>query len=99
MLLRTRVDRALKTARLTDREKSIVRENRQDFFMTFPPERLWIYFKISRNMDKFNSRNFTERIRRLELRGIEDEFANCESRFVGPIFISKYCTRLRLILI
>ncbi|KAJ6149000.1 hypothetical protein N7471_000199 [Penicillium samsonianum] len=76
-LLRIKVDRALKTSRLTDREKFFVRESRQDFFMTFPPERLWVYFKISRNMDKFDSQDFTKRIADLKLGGIEDEFAIC----------------------
>ena len=47
--------------------------------MNFPPERLWVYAKIARNMDKFDNEDFTRRIADLNLGGIEDEFANRES--------------------
>lgn len=81
MLLRIKVDRALNISPLTDSEKALVRENRQDFFMKFPTERLWLYLKISRNMNKFHSDDFTKRIAALDLKGVEDEFVSCESSY------------------
>lgn len=82
MLLRIKVDRALNISRLTDSEKAIVRRNRQDFVMKFPTERLWLYLKISKNMNKFHPNDFTKRIADLDLKGVEDEFVNCESYYV-----------------
>lgn len=46
--------------------------------MTFPVERLWLYFKIARNLDKFDVDDFTNQIADLELGGVEDKFAKCE---------------------
>lgn len=49
--------------------------------MTFPVERLWLYFKIARNLDKFDDDDFTNQVADLELCGVEDKFAKCEQRF------------------
>ncbi|KAI9930746.1 hypothetical protein MW887_011503 [Aspergillus wentii] len=75
MQLRTKIDRALKTARLNHEDKVCVRLNRQAFFCTFPPERLWIYLKISRNMNRFHPDDFTVQIADLSLDGAEDKYA------------------------
>ncbi|KAJ6078409.1 hypothetical protein N7467_008162 [Penicillium canescens] len=75
MILRTKLDRALKNSCLSNEAKLGVRRNLHAFFMTFPPERLWFYLKISRNMNKFDDQDFTKQIADLELEGIEDEFA------------------------
>ncbi|KAJ5368273.1 uncharacterized protein N7496_008033 [Penicillium cataractarum] len=74
VLLRCRIDMFLKNSRLTDKEKCYVRLSRQIFFMTFPVERLWLYFKIARNLDKFDDDDFTIQIADLELSGVEDKF-------------------------
>lgn len=78
VLLRCRIDTFLKNSRLIDKDKCYVRLSRQVFFMTFPVERLWLYFKIARNLDKFDVDDFTNQIADLELGGVEDKFAKCE---------------------
>ncbi|KAJ5757568.1 uncharacterized protein N7511_006262 [Penicillium nucicola] len=75
MILRTKVDRALKSSCLSNEAKIGVRRSIGAFFMTFPSERLWLYLKISRNMNKFDDQDFTKQTAELELRGIEDTFA------------------------
>jgi hypothetical protein len=68
LLLRIKVDVILNNSCLTNEDKSFVRLSRQAFFMEFPVERLWLYFKIARNMSRSD----------LELNGVEDKFAKCE---------------------
>ncbi|KAJ5672997.1 hypothetical protein N7507_002124 [Penicillium longicatenatum] len=75
VLLRCRIDMFLTGSRLIDKDKSYVRLSRQVFFMTFPIERLWLYFKIARNLDKFDVDEITNQIAGLELGGVEDKFA------------------------
>lgn len=80
MLLRIKVDAALNKSNLTEHEKRSVRLCRQAFFMDFPTERLWLYFKIARNMSKFDSDDFKIQIKDLVLKGTEDKYAKCEPR-------------------
>ncbi|OOQ89162.1 hypothetical protein PEBR_10870 [Penicillium brasilianum] len=75
VLLRCRIDTLLKDSLMIEKVKSSVRLSRQVFFMTFPVERLWLYFKIARNLDKFDNDDFTIQIADLELGGVEDKFA------------------------
>lgn len=56
--------------------------------MTFPVERLWLYFKIARNLDKFDDDDFTNQVADLELCGVEDKFAKCEQRFFFSFDVS-----------
>ena len=88
MILRTKLDRALKTSSLSNEAKFEVRSNLHGFFMEFPLERLWLYLKISRNMNKFDDQDFTKQILDLELGGPEDDFPRCECWFAQPTFIS-----------
>ncbi|CAG8258086.1 unnamed protein product [Penicillium olsonii] len=78
MILRTKLDRALRTSSLSNEAKLEVRSNLRGFFVDFPPERLWLYLKISRNMNKFDDQDFTKQIIDLELEGPEDDFPRCE---------------------
>jgi hypothetical protein len=67
LLLRIKVDVILKDSSLNDLDKDYVRLSRQRFFMEFPIERLWLYFKIARNMGKFDLGDFNKQIADLEL--------------------------------
>ncbi|RJE16936.1 hypothetical protein PHISCL_10727, partial [Aspergillus sclerotialis] len=75
MLLSVKVDAALSSSCLTDTGKYVVRLQRQCFFRTFPPERVWLYVKISQNLNKFCSDDFTIQLAGLVLDGVEDKFA------------------------
>ncbi|RHZ58906.1 hypothetical protein CDV55_105599 [Aspergillus turcosus] len=75
MLLKIKVDAALGKSSLTDQEKWSARLHLQSFFMTFPTERLWLYLKIARNMDKFDLDDFKVQIAPLVLEEIEDKYA------------------------
>jgi hypothetical protein len=79
MLLKIKVDAALGKSCLTDQEKWSARLHLQSFFMTFPTERLWLYLKIARNMDKFGLDDFEVQTAPLVLEGIEDKYVKCES--------------------
>lgn len=79
MLLTIKLDVALGASRITDTKKRCARFHRQCFFMTFPPERLWLYLKVSQNIHMFDLGDFTIQIADLVLDGIEDKFAKCES--------------------
>ncbi|KAJ5894253.1 hypothetical protein N7495_005944 [Penicillium taxi] len=78
LLLRIKMDTLLNNSRLTTEDKYFVRFSRQAFFMEFPVERLWLYFKIGRNLSKFHLEDFTNQIADLELYGAEDKFAKCK---------------------
>lgn len=78
LLLRIKVDVILKDSSLNDLDKDYVRLSRQRFFMEFPVERLWLYFKIARNMGKFDLGDFNKQIADLEITGVEDKFGKCE---------------------
>ncbi|KAL4877068.1 hypothetical protein BJY04DRAFT_222390 [Aspergillus karnatakaensis] len=81
MMLETKVDRALHLSNLTPDEKDLVRAQRQEFFMTFPPERLWLYFKISRNMERCDIDDTGTDLPEPELEGVEDNYAEAIAMF------------------
>jgi hypothetical protein len=78
LLLRIKVDVILNDWCLINEDKIFVKLSRQAFFMEFPVERLWLYFKIARNMSRFDLDDFNKQIADLELDGVEDKFAKCE---------------------
>lgn len=84
LLLRAKLDTALHQSTLPEKDKYFVRHQRQTFFMTFPVERLWLYLKIARNMDKFDSDDFTVQIAELALSGPEDKYAKGGFLFSAP---------------
>ncbi|KAL3472134.1 hypothetical protein BJX99DRAFT_266210 [Aspergillus californicus] len=75
MMLRTKIDSALSRPGLSNVEKDSVRAQRQAFFMTFPPERLWVYFKISRNMCRCDVKDPISKLPELDVCGVEDDYA------------------------
>lgn len=75
MVLRTKLDGALTRSGLSDREKSAFRVQRNTFFISFPVERLWLLFKIMRNMGRCDIDDIETRTPELELGGVEDTFA------------------------
>ncbi|KAL4919625.1 hypothetical protein BDW62DRAFT_199638 [Aspergillus aurantiobrunneus] len=79
VMLRTKLDGALKRSGLSDQEKSAVRAQIHTFFISFPVERLWLYLKIMRNMGRCDIDDIATRTPELELRGIEDGFAEAIS--------------------
>lgn len=67
--------------------------------MTFPPERLWLYFKMARNLSKFDSDDFQIQIEHLMLEGIEDKFSKCELWFIcTKIYLDVVSTDLDLVI-
>lgn len=79
MLLRIKTDKILhRQSRLTNDEKYRVILHRRHLITSLAPARVWLYLKISRNMEKFNSNDFTIQTSDLELNGIEDKFAKCK---------------------
>ncbi|KAL4974601.1 hypothetical protein BDW66DRAFT_161160 [Aspergillus desertorum] len=81
LLLRIKIDSALRLSNLSEDEKQAVRDQRAEFFMTFPVERIWIYLKIARNLNKFREDDFMVQVKPLVLHGVEDGYAEVIARF------------------
>lgn len=79
MLLKIKTDKILHhQSHLTDDEKNRVILHTRHLITSLAPERVWLFLKISRNMGKFHSNDFTIQIADLELDDIEDKFAKCK---------------------
>ncbi|KAL3455898.1 hypothetical protein BJX64DRAFT_271579 [Aspergillus heterothallicus] len=76
VMLKTKLDGALSRSGLSDTEKTAVRNQIHAFYKHFPVERLWLFFKILRNLSRCDRDNLWECMPELELSGTEDEF--CE---------------------
>lgn len=79
MLLRIKLDGALKKSGLSDQEKSAFRGQRDTFFISFPVERLWLLFKIMRNMGRCDIDDIETCTPELELGGVEDMYAESKA--------------------
>ena len=77
-MLRTKLDCALKRCMLSDPDKNAVRAQIHAFCNTFPAERLWLYFKIMRNLSRCDVDDIVAHPPELELGGAEDDFAEGE---------------------
>lgn len=79
MQMRMKTDKIIyHQSALTSIEQSLVTLHRRELITSLAPERVWLYMKVSRNMDKFDTNDFTIQIADLELEGVEDKFAKCE---------------------
>ncbi|OJJ95055.1 hypothetical protein ASPACDRAFT_48162 [Aspergillus aculeatus ATCC 16872] len=74
MVLRTKIDRAISTSKLTEGAKTLVRGRRDVFFGSFPPGRQWLLWKIARNMSRCDVGDTLDPIPILDLNGPEDAF-------------------------
>ncbi|RAH68346.1 uncharacterized protein BO66DRAFT_127541 [Aspergillus aculeatinus CBS 121060] len=72
MVLRTKIDRAISTSKLTEGAKALVRGRRDVFFGSFPPGRQWLLWKIARNMSRCDVGDTLDYIPILDLNGPED---------------------------
>ena len=70
--LRIKMDVAMATIPADDPRKLRVKRVRQDFFITLAPQRIWLYVKLSRNLQNFDLEDFTRQVRPLVLDGPED---------------------------
>lgn len=78
MLLRIKTDKIIHHPfQLTMGERLTFTVHRRHLLISLPPERVWLYLKVSRNINKFDSSDFTVQTSELELEGIEDKFAKC----------------------
>lgn len=74
VMLKTKLDGALGRCRLTEAEKPTVRAQVHKFLSSFPVERLWLYFKILRNLKHCDVDDIWAQKLNLEIDGPEDMF-------------------------
>jgi hypothetical protein len=74
VMLKVKLDSALNRSTLSEVDKSTVRFQIHEFLMSFPVERLWLFFKILRNLRHCDMDDISTRMPELELAGPEDAF-------------------------
>lgn len=70
--LHIKTDSALNRMRAARTTKIWCKETRQAFFATLQPRYIWLYIKVLRNLDKFDTDDFTKQKRPLVCEGFED---------------------------
>ncbi|KAL2815140.1 hypothetical protein BJX63DRAFT_442138 [Aspergillus granulosus] len=81
VMLRTKLDGALRRSGLSASGKEAARHQIHAFFMSFPAERLWLYFKILRNLSRCDMDDIWTQMPDLTLSGPEDVFAEAIAEF------------------
>ena len=77
--LHIKIDSALAAIAANRDAKRRCKEVRRNFFASLHPRFIWMYMKVLRNLDKFDTNNFIQQIRPLECAGPEDKIVQSES--------------------
>ena len=86
--LYVKADRLPREANLPIASRMRIKSSLQDLFVKLPTQRLWLHLKCLRNLRNFNSDDFYQQDKPLELVGPEDRSVPCE--YSGSVIYIEY---------